>query len=146
MDVNPKDLGSYIETTVIAGGKPVAGDGAIDNVEVVGANVDLRPYSSAKLVIDYKTNLTAAATLKFGVKTRTGADSAACTAAVQAVLQAATTAATGAKIDYHDTVEFDINPDDYSAFFSADITPDMSAANTDHTEWTAHIVGLLKEV
>jgi hypothetical protein len=99
------------------------------------------PAQSAKLVISYSAALAAAATLSFAVQIRDASDAAGTGAAAfgAAIPLTVVKTAVGAAT-YRDTVEIDIDLTGAKGFIGAQITPDLSAANTDTVAWSAIIV------
>jgi len=132
-----------VTTEHAALGTATAG-GAGDNTEVNGGWVDRRPatrgaYHSAKLVITYTTTLAAAATLKFAANIQDATDGSGTGAADFGLALASTTVATGAGT-FTGTVELDFDVSNAREFLRAQITPDLSAANTDTCSWQAVFV------
>lgn len=124
-------------------GAATAGGGG-DNTEVNGIWVDRRPadrgaYHTAKLVISYTTTLAAAATLTFAANIQDATDGSGTGAADFGLAVAATTAATGpgGGGTVTGSVEMDFDISNAREFLRSQITPNLSAANTDTCSWQA---------
>jgi hypothetical protein len=137
--------GAFCRTEFVAINKTATAGGSGDATEVDGAWIDRIPASggvrvdSAKLVIAYTATLAQGATLKFGVQFQDATSSGGAGAADFSDTVASTTVATGPTGGgtVTGTVEIDINLGAAREFFRAQITPDLSAANTDTCEWAA---------
>lgn len=118
--------------------------GTGDNVEVNGVWVDRKPadrgpYHSAKVVISFTTTLAAAATLTFAANIQDATDGSGTGAADFGAALAATTVATGpgGGGTVTGTVEMDFDISNAREFLRTQITPNLSAANTDTCSWQA---------
>lgn len=118
--------------------------GAGDATEVDGAWVDRKPatlgaYHTAKLVISYTTTLAAAATLTFAANIQDATDDSGTGAADFGSALTATTVATGPSGGgtVKGTIEMDFDISNAREFLRSQITPNLSAANTDTCSWQA---------
>lgn len=118
--------------------------GSGDNTEVNGAWLDRKssdrgPYHSAKLVISYTTTLAAAATLTFAANIQDATDGSGTSAADFGSALTATTVATGpgGGGTLTGTIEMDFDISNAREFVRAQITPNLSAANTDTCSFQA---------
>lgn len=106
--------------------------GAGDNTEITGATINRADHGypqSAKVVVSYKTTLSASETLKFGLKYQTSSDGSSWDTAV--VVQAATTDKTGAATNFVGEVEYDVDLSGLKQYVRFNLTPDLSASGTD---------------
>lgn len=137
-----KNIGPYITSRAGGSGSATAA-GSGDNTEVDGAWVNRRDttandmFDSAKLVITYRTTLTAAKTLSFAVNIQDATDDSGTGAADYGTALAATVVKTGALTDARDTLEFDFDLSGANQFVRAQVTPDLSNTATDTVDWQA---------
>lgn len=132
-----RDIGKWIAVAFAASGVATAG-GTGDATEVDGAYVDRQDYLSAKLVITGQAVLGDADTLTIAANLQDDADGAgagvdfgdAFTAAVVA------TGGTGGSTESF-KVEIDVDLSAAKRYVRAQVTPNLSAANTDTCRWSA---------
>jgi hypothetical protein len=141
--INKHVGGKFCRTEYCAYGTATAG-GSGDNTEVDGPWLDRKPaargpYHSAKLVIAFRSPLAAAATLSFAVNIQDATDGSGTGAADFGPAYAKTVVATGGSGGTTETgtIEFDFDLSDAREFIRAQVTPDLSAANTDTVTWMA---------
>lgn len=130
--MNPRDLASEIKGAGYNAFNIVAG-GAGDNAEVVGETIDRSDCLSAVVEIPFKATLAAAATLKMGVTLQQSDDDGS-TWGVASTLKAATDVVAtgpGGGGTVKGIVELPLNLDPKSKTIRVNVTPDLSAANTD---------------
>jgi hypothetical protein len=130
--------------TVHASNGTATAGGAGDATEVDGAWVARHQTGkgiakNAKLVITYDTTLAAAATLSFAVNAQDATDGSGTGAADTINAYAATVVATGpgGGGTVKGTLELDFNLAQWRSHFRSQITPNLSAANTDTVRWQA---------
>lgn len=139
--------GAFCRSARVLGNQTATAGGAGDNTEVDGAWIDRIPtdagaFHSAKLVINYTTTLAQAATLSFAVQMQDATDSSGTAVADYADAIAATVVSTGdtGGSTNTGTVEVDIDLVAARGFVRAQITPNLSAANTDTAAWSAVMI------
>lgn len=141
------NMGAYFRSYRAGAGTATAG-GTGDNTKVTSSYLDRNPsgfnFRSCKLVISYTTTLAAAATLSFTVTPRDATDSSGTGVADYTYSRslAKTVVATGpgGGGTVADTIELDIDLSACREYIGFDITPDLSAANTDTLSWVANVM------
>lgn len=135
--------GQFARSEYASGGTATAG-GTGDATEVDGAWVDRKPstrgpYHSAKLVITYSAALGEGATLAIAANIQDATSSGGAGVADFGTAYASATVATGGAGGSTEvgTVEFDFDLSNAREFVRSQITPDLSAANTDTLAWRA---------
>lgn len=131
------DIGSYLKALACGASSAVAA-GTGDATKVTGATVDRLGYGSAKLVVAYKTSLTAAKTLSFAVEYEESDDGSSWSSAV--AIQASTVAETGALTDEVDELTFDLDLAARKRYVRYNVTPDLSHTSTDTVVFAATVV------
>jgi len=134
--MRPVDLGSYVKAAVVGAGQATAG-GSGDDTKVTGQTINRQGYLSGVLVIAFKATLAESKTVSFAVEVQESADGSSWDTAE--VLQEATVAATGGAggSTVYDTVEINENLKGRKKYVRYNITPDLSATDTDTLEWGA---------
>lgn len=139
--------GAFCRTKRIAGNKSATAGGAGDATEVTGAWIDRLPSdsgpaASAKLSIEYTATLAQGATLKFAANFQDATSNVGAGADDYGDALPATTVATGGAGGSTETgtVEIDVDLEAARQFVTAQITPDLSAANTDTCNWSAQLI------
>lgn len=132
-----RDIGEWITALFAASGVATAG-GTGDATEVDGAYVDRQDYLSAKLVIVGQAVLAEAATLSIAANIQDDADGAGAgvdfaPAFANAVV--ATGGAGGSTEAFKVELDFDLST--AKRYVRAQVTPNLSAANTDTCRWAA---------
>jgi len=131
------NIGALLTVEAAAGGRAVAG-GTGDATEVDGQYVDRLGHQSAVLVISGTATLAQAATLTIAANAQDDADGAGA-GTDYGDAYAATTVATGGTGGSTEHFEVRLNFDLAAArrYIRAQITPNLSAANTDLCQWGA---------
>ena len=145
MDVNFKDLENYVEVKIITADNDATAASTGDATEVTpGDDIDMDPYTSGLVVINYITTLTAAKTLSFGLQKEDSATDGGSKSADVEVL-ASTVVATGALTASHGVYVIPIPGDtlkSWARFVNLLITPDLSHTSADTVTWSASFIGL----
>lgn len=139
-----KHVGGKAARSEYAGYGVATAGGAGDNIEVDGPYFDRKPstigpYGSAKLVIAYRAVLAQAATLSFAANIQDATSSGGAGVAdfgTAFTKAAVATGGTGGSTETG-TIEFDFDLTTAREFIRAQVTPDLSAANTDTLTWMA---------
>lgn len=140
--------GAYCRSAFGAINKTLTAGGAGDNAEVNGELVDRKHPTegglamSAKLLIPFTAALAGAATLKFAVQMQSGDESDGSDLADYGDAVTATVVATGESGGSTEVgvAEVDVDLSGAKRHFRAQVTPDLSAANTDTAEWGAAVI------
>lgn len=139
--------GAYSRTAFLAINKTATAGSTGDNTEVDSAWVDRVAEGkgmalSAKLVITFTAALGDGATLAFSGNLRDASSIAGAGAADFGEAFSGKVAATGDSggSTETDTFEIDVDLSGARGFIQAQITPDLSRANTDTCEWSAALV------
>lgn len=137
--------GAYSRSARGSGNNAATAGGSGDATEVNGAwqsREDAKGIAlSVKVIVSYTATLAQGATLKFAMNLQDASDSAGTGAADyplnEANTIASTTAATGGTGGSTETGTFEMDVDLAGAkkFIRAQVTPDLSAANTDTAAW-----------
>lgn len=139
--------GAFCRTAFAAINKTATAGGTGDATEVDGAYVDRLasdhgPFMSMKVIITFTTTLAAAATLTFAGNMQDATTSGGSGVADYGTAFTATTVATGPSGGgtVTGTVEIDVDLSAAREFVRVQLTPNLSAANTDTAEWAATYV------
>ena len=136
------DISNGVKSVAVQAQSGVAA-GAGDNTELTSAGIDRTAlggtgFMSALLAIAYKTTLTAAATLGFGVKISESDDNSAWGA--DEVVQALTTASTGVGTNVVGVVELPFDLASRKRYIRFKITADLSAGAADVFVYAANLI------
>ena len=131
------NFGAYC-TARVCGLTTATAAGTGDNTAVTGATVDRQGFGSAKVVVSWKTSLTASQTLALAVAYQDSADGSSWNTAV--ALQASATVATSALTNSVDEVQFDLDMTGLQRYVRINFTPDLSHSATDTAVVAATII------
>lgn len=139
--------GAFCRTAFAAINKTATAGSTGDATEVNCEYVDRKqsdhgPFMSMKVIITYTTTLAAAATLTFAGNMQDATSAGGAGVADYGNAFTATTIATGPSGGgtVTGTVEIDVDLSAAREFVRAQLTPNLSAANTDTLEWSATYV------
>lgn len=132
-----RDLGHNVDTKYLTVGQTATGGSTGDGTPVDCTEVDIRGYSSGKIVIAYEGVLNAAETLAFAVDHAEG--DVTLTYGADAVVQANTVAVTSAGATDVGVVEIDVDLSGWKQFQQIEVTPSLSSNGT--LKWSA-VMGL----
>lgn len=122
------NFGAYC-TARVCGLTTATAAGTGDATAVTGATIDRLGFGSAKVVVSWKTSLTASQTLSLAIAYQDSADGTTWNTAV--ALQAATVMATGALTNSVDEVQFSLDMTSLARYVRINFTPDLSHSGTD---------------
>lgn len=145
--MNPLDIGPQLETKIITADNDALAAGTGDAGEVTGDDIDMEKYVSGKVVVNYKTSLTADKTLSFGLQ-KEDSDAEDGSKSTDVVIEAARVVETGVLTAHEGTAEWNISANDlagWKRWVAFLITPDLSHSGTDTVTWSACFVGVLKK-
>lgn len=122
------NFGAYC-TARVCGLTTATAAGTGDATAVTGATIDRLGFGSAKVVVSWKTSLTASQTLSLAIAYQDSADGSTWNTAV--AIQAATVMATGALTNSVDEVQFSLDMTSLARYVRINFTPDLSHSGTD---------------
>lgn len=139
--------GAFCRTARHSGANTATAAGTGDATAVTGLYVDRTqtdagPFLSAKLVINWSATLAATKTLSLAAQFKDATDASGTGVANYGTAIAAAVVATGPAGGgtVTGTTEIDVDLSHAREFFTADITPDLSATGTDTVAWSASYV------
>lgn len=136
-----RDIGAHIVGRAAGAGNATAG-GTGDATEVDGPWIDVRNYRSAKLIVQTRAVLGAAATITLAANLQDATALAGTGAADFGPAVAATVVATGGGGGSTEfgQIEIDVDLTTCRGFLRAQFTPNLSAANTDTAITSATLI------
>lgn len=138
------DIGEFMNAEVISLDNDATAASTGDGGEVTGAEIDMQPYESGFIVINYQTTLTADKTLSFATQ-QSDADVSETSYTADVDVQTATVVKTGAASGVEGVHKIDLTSDTLKAlkrYVKFKITPELNADSADVVTWSAVWVGI----
>lgn len=137
MKAKMHDIGALLTARFAVANTSATAGGSGDATEVSGAWIDVTNYESLKVLVPYTTTLAADATLSFAANLQDATAIGGTNAADFGTAVAATVVRTGAVTAGTGVVEMDFDVSQARGFVRVQLTPDLSAANTDTLAFSA---------